>query len=81
MIAITSPAMPQPASLSPRFARPRRQRSPEYHPAAYHRHGRHEKYDPIADTERHFAMLYPSKSAVMVLPTPRQQTLATLKSP
>ena len=55
--------------------------SPKDAPAASPEHGRREKYHPIADREHPIATLYPSKSSLMVIPTARQQTLATLKSP
>ena len=73
MIKIASPATPQPSSL----LAPRRQRSP----GAFREHGRREKSDPIAARERSLATLYPSKSSLIVIPTARQQTPATLKSP
>src|SRR5208337_3818842 len=77
MIEIASPATPQLSSLLP----PRRRRSPNDAPGASHEHGRREKYDPIADREHSLGTLYPSKSSLIVIPTARQQTLATLKSP
>ena len=77
MIEIASPATPQPSSLLP----PRRRRSPDDAPGAFREHGRREKPDPIAARERSLATLYPSKSSLIVIPTARQQTPATLKSP
>jgi hypothetical protein len=77
MIVIASSATPQPSSLLP----PRRQRSPNDAPGASCEHGRREKYDPIAAREHSPATLYPSKSSLIVIPTARQQTPATLKSP
>src|SRR5580704_6327817 len=77
MIEIASPATPQLSSLLP----PRRRRSPNDAPGASREHGRREKYDPIADREHSLATLYPSKSSLIVIPTARQPTPATLKSP
>jgi hypothetical protein len=77
MIEIASPATPQLSSLSP----PRRWRSPNDAPGASHEHGHREKYDPIAAREHSLATLYPSKSSLIVIPTARQPTPATLKSP
>jgi len=42
---------------------------------------RREKYDPTADREHSLNTRYPSKSSLIVNPTARQQTPATLKSP
>jgi hypothetical protein len=81
MIEIASPATPQFSSLLPLVVRPRRWRSPNDAPGASREHGRREKYDPIADTEHAIAALYPSKASLIVVPTDRQQTPATLKSP
>ena len=49
MIAITSPATPQLASLLPRIVRPRRPRSPKAAPGAHHHHHSREKSDLIVD--------------------------------
>src|ERR1700720_4237336 len=81
MIEIASPATPQLSSLLPLAVRPRRRRSSNDAPGASREHGRREKYDPIADREHSLATLYPSKSSLIVIPTARQQTPATLKSP
>ncbi len=77
MIEIPSPATPQPSSLLP----PRRRRSPNDAPGVSRELCRREKYDPIAAIEHSLATLYPSKSSLIVIPSARQQTLATLKSP
>ena len=81
MIEIASPATPQLSSLLPLVLRPRRLRSPNDAPGAPREHGRREKYDPFADREHSLATLYPSESSLIVIPTARQHTLATLKSP
>jgi hypothetical protein len=74
---IASPAAPQLSSLLP----PSRRRSPNDAPGASREHGRREKYDPTADREHSLNTRYPSKSSLIVNPTARQQTPATLKSP
>jgi len=75
---VASPATPQLSSLLP----PRRRRSPNDAPGASREHtADREKYDPTADREHSLATLYPSKSSLIVIPTARQQTPATLKSP
>ena len=81
MIEIASPTTPQLRSLLPLVVRPRRWCSPNDAPGASREHGRHEKYDPIADREHSIATLYPSKSFLIVIPTARQLKRATLKSP
>ena len=81
MIEIASPATPQLSSLLSLVVRPRRRRSPNDAPGASREHGRREKYDPIAAREHSLATLYPSKSSLIVIPTARQQTPVTLKSP
>ena len=81
MIAITSPATPQPASLLPRIVRPRRPRSPKAAPGAHRHHHSREKSDLVVERQHLLATLHLSKSAVTVFPTPRQQTPATPKSP
>jgi hypothetical protein len=81
MIEIASPAALQLSSLLPLVVRRRRRRSPNDAPGVFREHGRREKYDPIADREHSLATLYPSKSSLIVSPTARQQTPATLKSP
>jgi len=77
MIEIASAATPQLSSLLP----PRRRRSPNDAPGDSREHGRREKYAPTADREHSLATRYPSKSSLIVIPTARQQTPATLKSP
>ena len=81
MIEIASPTTPQLSSLLPLVVRPHRWCSPNDAPGAFREHGRREKSDPIAARERSLATLYPSKSSLIVIPTARQQTPATLKSP
>ena len=81
MIEIASPATPQLSSLLPLVVRPRRRRSPNDAPGTSREHDRREKYDPIADRQHSLATLHPSKSSLIVIPTARQQTLASLKSP
>ena len=72
MIEIASPTTPQLSSLLPLVVRPRRWCSPNDAPGASREHGRHEKYDPIADREHSIATLYPSKSFLIVIPTARR---------
>ena len=72
MIEIASPATPQLSSLF--AAAP----TALAHP---HERGRREKYDPIATARHSLATLYPPKSSLIVIPTARQQTRATFKSP
>jgi len=81
MIEIASLATPQLGSLLPRVARRRRPPSSKSAPSPYHHRLRREESDPLANTEHRFATLHPSKSASMLLPTLRQNTPATLKSP
>jgi hypothetical protein len=81
MTEIASAATPQLGSLLPLVVRPRRWRSPKYAPGAYHHRLHREKSDPIADRTHPFAMLHPSKSTLMLVATPHQNTPATLKSP
>jgi hypothetical protein len=81
MIEVASPATPQLGSLLPLVIRPRRWRSPKSAPGAHHHHLRREKSDPFADRKHPVATLHSSKSALMLVPTPHQNTPATLKSP
>jgi hypothetical protein len=84
MIAIASPATPQPDSFLPLVVRPRRWRSLKYPPAAspdHHRNHRNQKYHRVAGGEHLLATLYPSKSSLIVISTTRQKTPAPLKSP
>jgi hypothetical protein len=81
MIEIASPATPQLGSLLTLVVRPRRWRSPKHPQAASPEQGRREKYHPMAGREHLLATRYPSKSALIVIPTTHQQTPATFKSP
>ena len=81
MIEIASRATPQLGSHLPLVIRPRRWRSPKHPPAASPEQGRRKKYHPMASREHLLAMLHPSKSSLMVIPTTHQQTPAMLKSP
>ncbi|MGA2046024.1 MAG: hypothetical protein ABSG83_22005 [Roseiarcus sp.] len=81
MIAIASPATPQRDSFLPLVVRPRRWPSLKYPPPASPDHHRNQKYHPVAGGEHLLAMLYPSKSSLIVISTTRQKTPAPLKSP
>ena len=77
MIEIASPATPQLSSILP----PRQRRSPNVAPGASRKHGRREKYDPIADREHSLATLYPSKSSLIVIPTALDNRRQRLSNP
>ena len=81
MTASASPATPQLAAPSPPLARRRRPPSSKSAPGAYRHRLRREESDPIADRELLVATLHLSESAFVLVPTPRQNTPATLKSP